>query len=118
MNLAPWDSNVKYEVIQSAPKDSPKAKVGDLVAIRFRGDYKGQVFDDTFKTEEPYFYRAGVGQLVKGLDDAIVQMQVGDRWRLEFGGDLGFGSKGKPSSPGKARIPPNAVIDFEAIHLL
>lgn len=87
--------------------------MGDLVAIRFKGDYKGQVFDDTFKTEEPYFYRAGVGQLVKGLDDAVVQMQVGDRWRLEFGGDLAFGQKGKPSSPGKARIPPNAVVDFE-----
>ena len=51
--------------------------------------------------------------IVKGLDDAIPNMSVGDRWKLSFGGDLAFGEKGKPSAPGRPRIPPNAVIDYE-----
>ena len=42
-------------------------------------------------------------------------MKVGDRWKLSFGGSLGF-ENGKPSAPGKPRIPPNADIDYE-VHI-
>lgn len=54
---APWSPGVQYEVIKQAPADALKPKIGDLVAIRFRGSYKGTDFDDTFKTDQPYFYR-------------------------------------------------------------
>eukprot|EP01041_Mallomonas_annulata_P009547 gene9547-19846_t len=108
---SPWTSGVKYTVVKSGTGASPK--VGDMVSIRFRGSYKGNVFDDTFSTSEPYLYRAGLGSIVKGLDDTIIHMKVGDRLKLQFGGDLAFGSKGKASSPGKPRIPPMAEIDYE-----
>ena len=49
---------------------------------------------------------------MKGLDDAIPNMHEGEKLHLQFGGDLAFGSKGRPSAPGKPRIPPNAVIDY------
>jgi len=63
--------------------------------------------------------RAGVGLLLKGVDDAVVNMHLGDTYHLVFGGDLGFGEKGRPSAPGKPRIPPNAELDFEVsrVHL-
>jgi hypothetical protein len=32
---------------------------------------------------------------------------------LKFGGEYAFGSKGKPSAPGKPRIPPNADVEYE-----
>ena len=106
---APWDSNVQYEVLQRAPADAPGIdKPGEMVAIKFTGSYKGQVFDDV---QQPYFLRAGGGNVVKGLDDALTQMKIGDKWSLSFGGDLGF-VNGKPSSPGKARIPPGGQLDF------
>ena len=54
---APWNNGIQYEVLKSAPSGAGQPKVGDLVAIRFRGDYKGNTFDDTFKTDQPYFYR-------------------------------------------------------------
>jgi len=53
--------------------------------------------------------------IVRGLDEAVVHMKVGDRWKLSFGGEMAFGQKGKPSSPGKPRIPPMAVVDYEVI---
>ena len=87
MSSAPWDSNIQYAVVKQAPADSPMPKEGDLVAVRFQGKYKGIVFDDTFKTEEPYFFRAGVGLVVKGLDESIINMHVGDRLQLQFSGD-------------------------------
>jgi FKBP-type peptidyl-prolyl cis-trans isomerase len=113
MTMSPWSKDVQYEVVKSGKKDAARPKVGELVTIRFKGSYKGTVFDDTFKTEQPYIYRTGVGLVLKGLDDAIINMAVGDRIKLSFGGELAFGEKGKPSAPGKPRIPPNAVIDYE-----
>jgi FKBP-type peptidyl-prolyl cis-trans isomerase len=83
------------------------------VAIRFTASYNGKTFDDTFKTEQPYYYKTGIGLVVKGLDDSVTQMRLGDRWHLAFGGDLAFGEKGRPSAPGKPRIPANAVIEYE-----
>ena len=56
MVKAPWNGGVEYEVIQTG-KTNIKPKVGENVAIRFKGSYKGFVFDDTFSSEQPYFYR-------------------------------------------------------------
>ena len=36
-----------------------KAKIGDLVAIRFKAMYKETVIDDCFKTPNAYYYRVG-----------------------------------------------------------
>jgi FKBP-type peptidyl-prolyl cis-trans isomerase len=88
LSPAPWNKDIKYEVIQSGKGDQPK--VGDLVAVRFKGSYKGNVFDDTFSTDQPYFYRAGVGLILPGVDETIVNMHVGDKFKLNFGGELGF----------------------------
>ena len=74
---------------------------------------KGTEFDNTFKTEMPYIYRAGSERILKGLDDTVVNMKVGDRLAVSFGGDLAFGQKGRPSAPGKPRIPPMATVDYE-----
>ena len=53
--------------------------------------------------------------ILKGLDDAVANMHVGDRYHVTFGGDLAFGAKGRPSAPGKPRIPPNAEVDYEVL---
>jgi FKBP-type peptidyl-prolyl cis-trans isomerase len=108
---SPWDDKVLYDVVTSNPSGL-KPKVGELVAIRFKGSFKGNVYDNTFDTPEPYFYRAGVGLIIKGLDDAIPNMHVGERIKLTFSGDRSF-EKGKASSPGKPRIPPGAEVEYE-----
>ena len=109
---SPWSSGVQYEVVTSNPTGD-MAKVGELAAIRFKGSYQGNEFDNTFATSEPYYYRAGVGGILKGLDETIMNMHVGEVYKVKFGGDLAFGEKGKPSAPGKPRIPPNAEVEYE-----
>lgn len=109
---AQWDAKVQVEQLKAPVKDAIGPKVGDMVAIRFVGSYQGKVFDDTMSADLPYFYRAGAGLIVKGLDDAVVHMKLGEKLALSFGGDLAF-EKGRPSSAGKARIPPGATIDYE-----
>eukprot|EP01039_Chlorochromonas_danica_P004958 gene4958-5443_t len=107
---SPWNERIEYEVIKEGKGDAPKP--GELVEVRFKATYKGAVIDDTFSTLDPYIYRCGVGVVIPGLDESILHMKAGERVKLHFGGDLAF-PNGKPSAPGRARIPPNAVVDYE-----
>ena len=43
-----------------------------------------------------------------------MHMKEGERLTVQFGGDLSF-PNGKPSSPGKPRIPPGARLDYEVL---
>lgn len=43
----------------------PEVETGDLVGVRFKGNYGSYEFDNIFTTAEPYYMRAGVGTLVK-----------------------------------------------------
>lgn len=110
---APWNDKILYEVVTPAQPNAAIPKAGDLVAIRFKASYNGQTIDDTLKTSDPYYYRCGVGTVVQGLDQTVLQMHEGERVKLRFGGDLAFGERGMKSAPGRARVPPNAVIDYE-----
>jgi len=110
-NVAAWDGGIKYSVVKNGK--GPNIKVGDLVEIRFLGSYQGKSFDDTFSTPEPYYYRAGVGSIVKGIDECVLHMQVGDRWKVIFSGtDLSF-PNGVKAAPGKPRIPAGAEVEYE-----
>lgn len=43
----------------------PSVELGDLIGVRFKGNYGTYEFDNIFNTAEPYYTRAGVGTLVK-----------------------------------------------------
>lgn len=104
-------AGVPYKVLKAG--SGAQAKSGDLVAIRFRGSFDGKVFDDIFNTEEPYYVRVGSESLVKGIQDALPQMKVGDLWQLTLKSEFAFGPKGRPPSPGKPRIPGDAVVTYD-----
>lgn len=74
-------NGVQYEVVKSGGSGI-KPDVGELVAIRFAA-YNGDVkIDDIFDTPEPYYTRLGSGGLLKGVEETLPLMQLGDRWRL------------------------------------
>mmetsp|Transcript_10498 Transcript_10498/g.14743 ORF Transcript_10498/g.14743 Transcript_10498/m.14743 type:complete len:194 (+) Transcript_10498:109-690(+) len=106
-------SGVTYTIDKSG--DGPKPEIGELAAIRFRASVtdNGMKIDDIFDTSEPYYTRIGSGGLIKGVEQVLPLMRVGDRWTLNVPGELAFGPKGRPASAGKARIPANAPITFE-----
>eukprot|EP00611_Tribonema_gayanum_P014548 TRINITY_DN2596_c0_g1_i1.p1 TRINITY_DN2596_c0_g1~~TRINITY_DN2596_c0_g1_i1.p1 ORF type:complete len:224 (+),score=65.77 TRINITY_DN2596_c0_g1_i1:67-672(+) len=117
----PWQAQAVAEITTAsglkikklAEGKGEQCAAGDLAAVRFKGRYKDFEFDNIFDTEEPLYVRAGGGFLVKGLDEAMVMMRIGDRWELTIPGALGFGEKGRSPSPGKPRIPPNATLVYE-----
>lgn len=105
-------SGVSYTVVKSGTGPAPS--IGELAAIRFKADVKGgNKIDDIFDTPEPYYTRVGSGGLLKGVEEVLPKMRVGDRWIITIPTNLAFGPKGRPSSAGKPRIPGDAIIIFE-----
>lgn len=102
---------ITYEVLEKG--NGPIPQVGELAAIRFTGAYKDNVFDDLYKTKEPLYFRVGGNTLLKGIEEAVKVMKVGDRWKLTIPGELAFGAKGRSASPGKPRIPPMAPVEYD-----
>lgn len=106
------ESGLKYKVVTSkASGASPK--VGDLIAIRFKGSFEGRVFDDITATPEPLYYRVGGGSLIAGIDEVLPLMKLGETFELVIPGKLGFGPKGRPATAGKPRIPANAELEYQ-----
>ncbi|EJK54543.1 hypothetical protein THAOC_25816 [Thalassiosira oceanica] len=73
----------------------------------------GNKIDDIFETPEPYYTRIGSGGLIKGVEEVLPKMVVGDRWVLTVPGPLAFGPAGRKASAGKPRIPGNQEIIFD-----
>lgn len=106
-------SGTSYVVTKSG--DGPQPKVGEMAAIRFKASVvqTGNKIDDIFDTPEPYYTRVGSGGLLKGVEEVLPKMRVGDRFLLTIPTNMAFGPKGRPASAGKQRIPSDAIISFD-----
>lgn len=104
-------SGVAIKVVKEGKGPVPDR--GELAAIRFASFAGENKIDDLFDNPEPYYTRVGSGGLIKGVEEVLPKMRVGDRWVLTVPGNLAFGPKGRPASAGKPRIPSNAVIIFD-----
>lgn len=54
-----------------------QAKTGEMVVVRFRGSYKGIEFDNTFNSDQPYYYRLEVVAVL-----VVVVVLVAITWSL------------------------------------
>jgi len=73
-------NGVSYTVVKQG--NGPKPEVGELIAIRFSAYYGDVKIDDIFDTPEPYYMRVGSASLIKGVEQTIPLMNLGDRWKL------------------------------------
>jgi len=73
-------SGVAIKVTKSGKGPAPD--VGEMAAIRFSAYAGDNKIDDVFDTPEPYYTRIGSGGLIKGVEEVLPKMRVGDRWVL------------------------------------
>lgn len=73
-------SGVAIKVVNEGK--GPKPDIGELAGIRFSAYAGENKIDDIFGTPEPYYTRIGSGGLIKGVEEVLPKMRVGDRWIL------------------------------------
>lgn len=95
-------SGISYVIHQS--KGGRKPTVENCVEVSYRGSFleNGQVFDQNPKMAFP------LGQVIKGWQNAIPLMGVGDSATFYIPSGLAYGPQGSPGA-----IPPNAVMIFD-----
>lgn len=103
-------SGLRYIIVEKA-KDAtaPKAEVGKTVSVHYTGMLlSGKVFDSSRERGTPFQFALGQGQVIKGWDEGIALMHVGDKMRLIIPSELGYGANGAGGV-----IPPNATLLFD-----
>jgi FKBP-type peptidyl-prolyl cis-trans isomerase FkpA len=101
------DSGLKYQDLKEGTGDA--AKKGDTVSVHYTGWLKdGTKFDSSLDRNEPFEFRLGAGDVIKGWDEGVAGMKVGGKRKLTIPPELGYGKKGA----GKV-IPPDAELTFE-----
>ncbi|CAO1618058.1 unnamed protein product [Sympodiomycopsis kandeliae] len=88
--------------------DGPAAKKGSKVGMRYIGKLtNGKVFDSNTKGK-PFSFKLGRGEVIKGWDEGVAGMKIGEERRLTCPPQLAYGSRGAPPD-----IPRNATLVFD-----
>jgi FKBP-type peptidyl-prolyl cis-trans isomerase len=86
-----------------------EAKTGDEVKVHYTGTLmNGTKFDSSRDRNDPFTFKLGAGQVIKGWDQGVVGMKVGGKRKLVIPADLGYGERGSPPT-----IPPGAALKFD-----
>ncbi|MGB7251366.1 MAG: FKBP-type peptidyl-prolyl cis-trans isomerase [Phormidesmis sp.] len=106
-DIVTTESGLQYEVI--AEGDGATPQPGQRVYVHYVGTLEdGTKFDSSRDRGRPFDFTIGRGQVIKGWDEGVGMMQVGDRRKLIIPPELGYGARGAGGV-----IPPNATLIFD-----
>ena len=100
-------SGLKITTVQEAK--NPGALSGDIVWVHYTGKLtSGKVFDSSVGKGKPFKFTLGQGEVIKGWDEGIVGMKIGEKRQLTIPPELGYGERGAGND-----IPPGATLMFD-----
>ena len=96
---------------RSAP--APRRRPARRVTVHYTGwlydpktaDHHGKKFDSSKDHGEPFSFKLGAGQVIRGWDQGVAGMKVGGTRTLVIPSELGYGARGAGGA-----IPPNATL--------
>jgi len=100
-------SGLRFIKIESG--NGVKAQQGKYVSVHYTGYLlDGKKFDSSVERGEPLEFQLGRGMVIKGWEEGIELMHVGDKMRFIIPSELAYGETGAPGA-----IPPNATLIFD-----
>ncbi len=82
---------------------------GQNVKVHYNGYLEdGTKFDSSYDRNVPFTFQIGQGRVIKGWDEALMEMKPGEKSTLIIPPELGYGSRGAGN-----KIPPHSILVFE-----
>lgn len=99
-------SGLTYLITKKGTGRQPEK--GETVILHYTGTLtNGVKFDSSRDGNQPFAFKLGVGQVIKGWDEGVAKLRVGDQAILVIPSNLGYGSKGAGGV-----IPPDSTLIF------
>ncbi|OJD14376.1 hypothetical protein AJ78_05281 [Emergomyces pasteurianus Ep9510] len=107
-SVAAEESGLKIEKTHTVECERRTA-VGDVVSMHYRGTLAsdGSQFDASYDRGQPLVFTVGKGQVIKGWDQGLLDMCVGEKRKLTIPPELAYGDRG--AGP----IPAGSTLIFE-----
>ncbi len=100
----------KFEVKTVQEGNGSKPSKGQKVTVHYTGKLTtGKVFDSSVQRGKPFEFTLGVGQVIRGWDEGVAQMSIGQKAVLTCPPEYAYGKQGV----GNGLIPPNATLIFD-----
>lgn len=89
--------------------ENPSQK-NDMLTMHYTGTLAadGSKFDSSVDRSQPFTFQLGVGQVIRGWDEGLLDMCPGDKRKLTIPADMGYGDRGAGDV-----IPPGATLLFD-----
>jgi len=100
-------SGLQYKIVEEGYGVKP------LAGQKIKAHYAGYLypnaakFDSSYERRSPLEFAVGTGRVIKGWDEALLDMRVGEKRLLKIPSNLAYGSRGAGGV-----IPPDATLVF------
>lgn len=110
----PKVDGLQIEVLKEGSGDKV-SKEGDLLVVNYVGKLEdGTVFDSSIDRNQTFSFTVGNGEVIKGWDEGLLGMKVGEKRKLTMIPELGYGNQAVGvKEDGTATIPANSTLAFE-----
>lgn len=99
-----------FEVQTITPGNGQKPKVGSKVTVHYTGTLlSGKKFDSSRDRNKPFEFKLGVGQVIRGWDEGVARMSIGEKAILICPPEYAYGDQ----NVGGGLIPANSTLKFE-----
>ena len=91
-----------------------QVKEGDLVKVHYTGKLvNGEQFDSSVGRGEPLEFTVGAGQMIKGFDDAMPGMSLGEKKTINIAPEDGYGHRSEEAiiEFPKENVPADMVLE-------
>ncbi|EEH51049.1 uncharacterized protein MICPUCDRAFT_37175 [Micromonas pusilla CCMP1545] len=101
----PEDERLRHEILRAGDDDARVAGKGDDVVVSYVGTLESDGTE--FDASDAFGFTIGAGEVIKGWDQGVDGMRVGERRKLVVPPKLGYGKRGSPPE-----IPGDATLTF------
>jgi peptidylprolyl isomerase len=96
------------QVLLQQASDGDQPMKGDKVSVHYTGRLTDStIFDSSVSRSTPFEFVLGQGQVIKGWDEGIAMLKVGEKAQFTIPPALGYGERGS------GIIPPNSTLVFD-----